>query len=579
MALDGVVIANVVSELNEKLLNGRISKVYQPENDELLLVIKNNRGTYKLVLSAQASLPLLYLTDENKTNPMTPPNFCMFLRKHIGSGKIIKITQPNFERIVEFHIEHLNELGDLCTKRLIIEIMGRHSNIIFCDDHLILESIKHISHNISSVREVLPGREYVYPPNQNKKNPLEISDNDFKNIFVNNTQPVYKAIYTSLNGISPLIAQEICFRAQIDANHNAKDLDSDEIELLLTAFTTIMMKVKNNVFEPSIYYQNDMPTDFSGFKLDSLSALNSEVYDSISTVLQDFYGSKAILGRIKQKSTDIRKILSNALERSYKKYDLQVKQLQDTSKREQCKLYGELILSNAYTIKQGQTQVDVLNYYDNTTINIPLDPTLTAAQNSKKYYDRYNKLKRTYEALNTQVEETKKELAHLESINNALDFADKEDDLIHIKKELIEYGYIKKKLKEKKTNNLPSHPIHYISSDGYDIYVGKNNAQNDYLSFKFASNNDWWFHTKDFPGSHVIVKSKGDELPDKTLEEAAAVAAYYSKARQSSKVSVDYTLKKHLKKPNGSKPGFVIYHTNYSMLADPSIKGLELVTN
>jgi predicted ribosome quality control (RQC) complex YloA/Tae2 family protein len=269
-------------------------------------------------------------------------------------------------------------------------------------------------------------------------------------------------------------------------------------------------------------------------------------------------------------------VVQNALERSYKKFDLQTTQLKDTEKRDKFKIYGELILAFAYNLEEGQNRFETYDYYNDKNVTISLDPTLTPAQNSQKYYEKYNKLKRTYEALQDQLEETKKEIQYLESIQNSLDMAENEEDLLIIRRELVDNGYIKRKYKDKKTNQLPSKPLHYISSDGFHIYIGKNNFQNDDLSFKFASNDDWWFHTKEIPGSHVILQTNNQEVPDRAFEEAAAVAAYYSKAKDSSKVAVDYTLKRHLKKPNGAKPGFVIYHTNYSVFVEPSIKGLKL---
>lgn len=578
MALDGLVISNIVHDLNNSILNGRITKIYQPENDEILLIIKNNKNTYRLILSAQASLPLIYLTDKNKTNPLTPPNFCMLLRKHINNGKITKITQPNFERIVEIYVEHLNELGDLCTKKIIIEIMGRHSNIIFCDkDNNIIDSIKHIPGHVSSVREVLPGREYFYPPNKNKKDPRRIIFDDFINNIKNKSLPIYKCLYTSFTGLSPLIANEICYRASIDSNKQISSLEEKDFLSLYYELNSLMEVVENGNFTPIIVYENKIPNDFSSIILTSLNNLESEKYDSISKVLQNFYETKAVLTRIKQKSTDIRKVIQNALERCYKKFDLQSKQLKDTKKRDKYKIYGELILAYSFQIKEGQTKLEAYDYYNEKNVVIKLDPTLTPPENSQKYYAKYNKLKRTFEALQLQIEETRKEIEHLESINSALDIAETEDDLSEIRKELIDYGYLKKKLKDKKSNQPPSRPIHYLSSDGFHIYVGKNNFQNDNLSFKFASNNDWWFHTKEIPGSHVIVKTNSETLTDKTFEEAAAIAAYYSKARSSSKVAVDYTLKKNLKKPNGAKPGYVIYHTNYSVYVEPSLKNVTLI--
>ncbi|MBS6118550.1 MAG: NFACT family protein, partial [Clostridiales bacterium] len=300
-------------------------------------------------------------------------------------------------------------------------------------------------------------------------------------------------------------------------------------------------------------------------------------YESISSTLELYYSSKNIITRIRQKSADLRRIVQTALERSYKKYDLQLKQLKDTEKRDKYKVYGELINTYGYSLPEGSRSLQALNYYTNEEITIPLDETLTPAQNSKKYFDRYTKLKRTEEALTTQIADTESEIEHLESISNALDIARSESDLSQIKEELTQYGYIKRHYSSKKGAKMQakSKPFHYISSDGFDIYVGKNNFQNDELTFKFATGNDWWFHAKKMAGSHVVVKTKDGELPDRTFEEAGRLAAYYSKGRTAPKVEIDYIQKKHVKKPGGAKPGFVVYYTNYSLMAEPDISQLK----
>ncbi|SCP94903.1 Rqc2 family fibronectin-binding protein [Anaerobium acetethylicum] len=577
MALDGIVIANIVKDLNDYLLNGRIYKIAQPENDELLLTIKNNREQYRLLLSASASLPLVYLTSENKPSPMTAPNFCMLLRKHLSNGRIVSITQPGLERIINFQIEHLNELGDLCRKTLIVEIMGKHSNIIFCNDEdMIIDSIKHISGQVSSVREVLPGRTYFIPETQQKSDPLSAGPEDFEKNVLSKPVPLSKAIYTSYTGISPLAAEEICFRASLDSGLPASALTPDEMLHLSHTFVRFMDDVRNGEFEPAIIYNGKDPVEFSSIRLSQYADLKTVTFSSISEVLETYYSEKNTLTRIRQKSVDLRKIVQTALERNRKKLELQLKQMKDTEKKDKYRIYGELINTYGYSLQDNAKSLEAVNYYDGETINIPLDPDLTPLENAKKYFDRYNKLKRTYEALSKLIQETEEEIRHLESISTALDIALAEEDLVQLKEELMDYGYIRRKHTAKKTK-ITSKPFHYISSDGYHMYVGKNNFQNDELTFKFAIGEDWWFHAKGIPGSHVIVKTNGDKLPDRTFEEAGRLAAYYSSGRNGQKVEIDYTEKKNVKKPGGGKPGFVVYYTNYSLMIDPDISGIQQV--
>lgn len=576
MAFDGITIANIVSELNHTIVGGKINKIAQPEADELMITVKNNRTQYRLFLSASASLPLIYLTGENKQGPLTAPNFCMLLRKHIGSARILSVTQPGLERILIFELEHLNELGDICRKKLIVEIMGKHSNIIFCqEDDTIIDSIKHISANMSSVREVLPGRTWFIPHTQDKMDPLSMSREAFTETVFGKNLPVFKAVYTSLTGFSPLIAEELCVRSGIDPKRQAQELKETEKETLWQTTDDLVDRIRRQDFSPVIVYQEEEPLEFAAFPLTKYQDQKSVSYESISQVLESYYSMKNKITLIRQKSADLRRIVTTAIERTSKKYELQQKQQKDTEKKEKYRIYGELLNTYGYHLEEGARSLEALNYYTNEMITIPLDEHLSAAENAKKYFDRYTKLKRTEEALNELLEETRSDLEHLESIRTSLDIALDEDDLVEVREELMEYGYLRRKGSSGKKKKIVSRPFHYRSSDGFDIYVGKNNFQNDELSFKFASGNDWWFHAKGQPGSHVIVKSNGEELPDRTFEEAARLAAFYSKGRQAPKVEIDYTQKKNLKKPNGAKPGFVIYHTNYSMIAEPKIHEIE----
>lgn len=591
MAFDGITISNITKELNDTLSGGRIYKISQPETDELLITVKNNSTQYRLLLSADASLPLIYLTDKNKQSPMTAPGFCMLLRKHLQNARILDITQPELERIIRIRLEHLNEMGDICQKTLIIEIMGKHSNIIFCnEENMIIDSIKHISGMVSSVREVLPGREYFIPQTQNKLNPLTLietpcSDSDdaeVKKLFIEKLSampmPIHKAIYCTYTGLSPIIAQEVCYRAGIDGDISVSALNETALDMIYVNLTSILKQIKDGAFEPNIIYENKTPVEFAAIPLTLYANKEVRLFDTISEVLEHYYEEKNVITRIRQKSADLRKIVNTALERNIKKYDLQIKQIKDTEKRDKYRIYGELLNTYGYDVEPGAKSMEALNYYTNEMITIPLDDTLTPSENAKKYFDKYGKLKRTFEALSKLTIEVKEEIEHLESIAASLDIALKEEDLVQIKEELIESGYIRRKGGGKKIK-ITSSPFHYISSDGFHIYVGKNNYQNDELTFKFATGNDWWFHAKKIPGSHVIVKTEGKELPDRTFEEAAKLAAYYSKGREQEKVEIDYLQKKNVKKPNGAKPGFVVYYTNYSMTIDSDISGLTQIAD
>ena len=593
MAMDGITIAGIVKELKTRLEGGRIYKIYQPEDDEICLIVKNKTSkgntSDRLVISANAGIPMIYISDRNKDNPAVAPNFCMLLRKHIGNGRIIDIKQPDFERIIEIYIEHLDEMGDVCIKKLIVEIMGKHSNIIFVDkDDNIIDSIKHVSHAVSSVREVLPGREYVYPPSKEKMNPLDADVNYFINHVLAKPERIEKAIYMSYTGISPVTANEILFRSGVDKN-NTDELDLLEKDKIYSAFSGMFKDIKEGKFMPCIAYDGYEPKEFSSILLSSYGEVCADKsipaknvrglksYTSISETIYDYYAKKSVSSRMKQHSTDLRKIVSNAIERTSKKYDLQIAQLKDTDKRDKYKVYGELITAYGYNVNAGAKELVCDNYYTGEKITIPLKTEKSAMDNAKDYFEKYNKLKRTYEALTTLTKETKDELNYLISVKNALDIANMEGDLKQIKQELIESGYVKGKGHGKdKKNRVKSKPLHYISSDGFDMYVGKNNYQNEELSFQFSDAKDMWFHAKTVPGSHVIVKTRGEsELPDSTYEEAARLAAYYSSARENGKVEIDYTERKNLKKPPKSNPGFVIYHTNYSMTIEPDINGIE----
>ncbi|MCR5216322.1 MAG: NFACT family protein [Lachnospiraceae bacterium] len=588
MALDGIVIANIVQELSQTITGGRINKIAQTESDELLLTIKNEGKQYRLLISVNASLPLMYLSPENKTSPLVAPGFCMLLRKHLGNGKILSVKQVGMERAVDFTVEHLDEMGDLCVKHLMVELMGKHSNIIFCDDkNCIIDAIKRISAQISSVREVLPGREYFIPDAAHKYNPCEEITNACAQSLFSKPMAIGKALYTTFTGISPCIASEVCYLASIPAEQNAADCTENEKIHLLHIFGGMMEEVKAGHFHPQIVLRDQEPVEYAAIELTNYTedGLTKQDYTSISELLYVYYREKNTISRMRQKSVDLRKIVNTLLERDGKKLDLLEKQMEDTKKKEQYRLYGELLNTYGYQVEEGAKSYVALNYYTNEEVTIPLDENKSAHENAKRYFDKYSKCKRTEAATTSLIEETKAELTHLESIANSLDLATTEEDLVQIKEELMEAGYVHRKGPQGKKTKMVSKPLHYMSEDGFHFYVGKNNYQNEELDFKIASGGDWWFHAKDMAGSHVIVKTEGNQvgefkdgalLPDHIYEIAAALAAHYSKGKNLDRVEVDYTLRKNLKKPAVGKPGMVIYHTNYSLMISPKIQDLPI---
>jgi len=580
MAFDGSAVAALTDELKKKLGNGRIAKIVQPEKDTLLLTVKSDSGQYRLFISVNPSLPVMYLTQENMTAPLQAPAFCMLLRKHIQSGRIMSITQPSMERIINIEIEHRNEMGDLCTKILTTELMGKHSNIIFRDGVRILDSIRHVSALVSSVREVLPGRDYFIPFEDGKLDPFNTDFERFEEKVCHGSLPVFKSLYTSVTGFSPSLSEEVAYNAGLDGQRSSESLSLEESLALFQSFKKTMRIIEGREFAPAIIYDKGIPSQFTAFDLKINSKKISEHMESMSDVLCSYYAKKQENTVISQKTSALRQSVSNLLSRNRKKYELQLKQIKDTEKKDKYKVYGELLTAYGYGIEANQTSYTCTDFYTGNEVTIPLDPTLSPIDNAKKYFEKYSKLKRTAESLQDVTEATRQEIEHLESISASLDTVKNEADIADIRREMTDAGYIRAakdqvKGKAKVSKAVKSEPLHYLSSDGFHIYVGKNNYQNEYITFKLADGGDWWFHAKKLPGSHVIVKSGGQELPDRTFEEAASLAAHYCKAEGADRVEVDYVQRKHIKKPGGGKPGFVIYHTNYSMTAGTDISALK----
>lgn len=580
MSIDGICLHALNHELNEKLSGSHIKKIAQPEKEEIIVTASKDRETYRLLLSSLASLPVIYLTSENKVSPMTAPNFCMVLRKYLNSGKIVSVTQTGLERVLDFEIEHLNELGDPAKKHLYIEIMGKHSNIILCDEkNTILDSIKHVSALVSSVREVLPNRPYFIPSQEDHLDCFELSREDFYSVLLKKPLSMKKMILSSLIGFGPVIAEELCYRCNIDSDASVLSLSDWQKDAFYETYLKLLTDLKENNYAPTVIVDpsSKKPIEVYPFALNFYEDKEQISFTSMSEALEYFYSSKNLKTNMEQRSYDLRKQIQNLLDRNRKKLLIQQKQLKDTESMDKFKLYGELLTANAYRLEEGMKKVTVLNYYDNTELTIPLDETVSAMENANKYYAKYNKLKRTKEALDTYMRESEKSISHLESILSALSTSESEEDLLMIRQELYEYGYTKKRPTAKKGQHKKAAPLHFVTSDGYHIYVGKNNYQNEEVTFKIATGNDWWFHAKTIPGSHVIVKSNNEELPDHIFELAASLAGYYSTGREQDKIEIDYTQKKHLKKVAGAAPGYVIYHTNYSIIVTPEKRDVTLV--
>ncbi len=582
MAFDGITIAAVTDELNRLAVGGRVTKISQPEKEEIILTIKNAGGQYRLFLSASASLPLIYLTDTNKQSPLTAPNFCMVLRKHLQGAKILSVTQPGLERVVIISMEHLDEMGDVCVRNLHFELMGKYSNLILCDSNdVIIDSLKHVSGMMSSVREVLPGRAYFIPQTSEKKDALNTDYTEFASVLSEAAQPAYKRIYSAYTGISPFIAQEVCNKASIDDRIMSNALDNMQTEALYRSFSLLIEEVKNKKFVPTVVYENCKVREFAVTSLTSYTEEEKVFYDSVSLMLHSFYEERNSEDIMRQKTVHLRKQIQTILERDYKKLDLQRKQLADAEKREEYRIFGELLNTYGYDVKEGAKSAKVLNYYTNEPVVIPLDENKSAKENAQRYFDKYVKLKRTQEAVEQQISETVKETEYLESVLTFIRLASSEQDINQIRQELYENRFIRKK-PEKNKVRLKNPPLHYRTTDGYDIYVGRNNIQNEELTHKFATGNDWWFHAKGVPGSHVIVKAPFEnqanewDMPDEVFEAAAALAAIYSKNKDQDKVEVDYLRKKNVKRPAGNEPGFVVYYTNYSMVIETNIERFAL---
>ena len=567
MALDGIFLNTLLKSLNKTLLNSKIDKINQPEKDEIILTIRKDRKNYKLLISSSSKFPRIHFTEINKENPLKAPMFLMVLRKYILGGTIVKVTQKEGDRIVIIEIESRDELGFNSSYSLIVEIMGRHSNISLVRnrDNKIMECIKHITANINSYRVLYPGVEYVYPPASHKLNPFNFTKEAFSSFIKDNNLDFNKDFFSnSFTGVSKPLSHELFFE---NPNESLENLDS-----IYDNFKSFINNLDNNIHYSIYINEASLYKDFYSYKLTNLLEDYSEkTFENPSTMLDFFFVARDKQERLHSRSVDLQKLINTNIERCTKKKNILNKTLKDCTEKEDFKIKGDLLTSFIYSIKKGEKEITLQNFYSENyeDIKIKLDPNRTPSENVQYYYKKYNKLKKSEEAALEQLDLNEKELNYLQSVLTNILNVESYQEIDEIKQELIETGYIKYKKSSKGNRKVKENrPLHFISSEGIDIYVGKNNIQNDLLSLKFANKTDMWLHTKNIPGSHVIIHAKN--FGEKTLEEAATIAAYYSKGRESSKVTVDYTEVKHLRKPNGAKPGMVIYHTNKSLVVDPA---------
>lgn len=558
MAFDGIVTRAMVRELQDRILLGKIEKVYQPEADELVFHIHTKNGNVKLLASVGSAHARVCFITENPVNPPAPLAFCMLLRKHLQGGRITEITQKDSERIIEISLETLNELGFTMSKKLIFEIMGKHSNIVLMDiaSGKIIDSIKRVSFDVNRVRQILPGMIYQYPPAQDKIPFLEISAEQLEALPADG-----KAILRSVGGIAPAFAEELALRAGVQRSGYLSDV--------LAAIES------PNHADARVYLdENGAPIDFYPVALSELEeSCTVQHFDDLSSAMEFYFGKKESSNQGRQKSHGLIRSVNALLDKMYLKKKRLSEDLLKAENSEDLRLYGELLTANIHLIQPGMKSVEVTNYYDGSTLTIPLDVKLSPSKNAQHYFKKYGKSKTAIKEKQIQLDENEAEIKYLESVLSFLENTDDVAEIESIRAELVETGYVRRRrqaggFKEKKYKPAP---YRYTLSNGMSVLVGRNNKENDILTFKTAGNKDLWLHTKDIPGSHVIVQSGGVELDEEAVWEAAAIAAYHSKARTSENVPVDYVPIKYIKKPAGAKPGMVIFTNNRTVYVNPAV--------
>jgi predicted ribosome quality control (RQC) complex YloA/Tae2 family protein len=579
MPFDGFTIKALTQELST-LGNARIDKIHQPERDELVLSIRNfNSGHVKLVISANPRWSRLHLTSARKTNPSSPPSFCMMLRKVLEGGKIRSFKQIQFERIVHIAVEALDDFGDWKEKILVCEFMGKHSNIILVnpENNLIIDAIKKYGHDVSSYREVLPGKPYVAPPGQDKLDPLAITFADFCNKMWQQTGTVSDAIYKVLMGISPFSARQICIKSGINADLPVDQCGDYELSAVINCVNRLMQTCADNT-EAGITFDNNRPVEYAPYTIENTSDFRT--FSSINETCDHFFTLRLNQARIESQKTNLSRQVRIILDKAYKKLMLQQGDFNSAQDKEQFREWGELITTYAHQITKGETQALLMNYYTDEQVVIPLEARYTPIENAQRYFKTYNKSKRAIKHLEQLIKNNRAEIDYLESVMELIRQAETVSDIDDIVSELENSGFLKKRAGRSVKSEPKTQPRHFLSSDGLDILVGRNNHQNDRLTLKQSDRHDLWLHAKNIPGTHVIVRlpivfKNIEDVPDKTLEEAASLAACFSKASDAPKVPVDYTFRANVRKPAGSKPGMVIYDNYWTIMVNPQSEAVR----
>lgn len=571
MALDGIFLSKIKNELLDEIRLSRVEKVHQPSREELVIHLRGKTGAKKLLLSIRGNSPRIHLTEHPPENPAVPPMFCMLVRKKLLNAQLTDIRQTGLDRILYLDFDATNEIGDRVKLILSIEIMAKYSNIILFDgDGKLVDAMKRVDLSQSAVRQILPGFKYIAPPPQSK---LSITEHTTENIIAQiksfPTRALSSAVLNTLQGVSPLTCRELC--------GEFAELYTDEVSEL--GFSTLFQRldslreiVLNNGGAPFMLKdETGKPIDFSFFEIRQYgNRYRAETKDSFSELLDEFYFESDRMERTRQKGQDLVKLLNSAIARASKKLSLRQAELERCADKEALRINAELINANLYRLEKGAVYYDLENYYDeNKPIRIKADPSRTPSQNAQKYFKDYRKAKTAEQLLHGFIEESRQELAYLETVADSLERANTQAEIDEIRNELSLGGYVKKKKGSDKKASKSLPPIEYRTTDGFRVLVGRNNVQNDKLSLKTAAKTDMWLHTQKFPGSHVIIVGDNREISDSAIVEAAEIAAYHSKARDAKLVPVDYTLVKNLKKPQGAPYGKVIYHVYYSVNVTP----------
>lgn len=582
MPLDAICLSALVRELNMVVAGGRIDKIHQPARDEVILSVRTTEGGHRLLLSASPTRPRAQLTSMPKENPTEPPMFCMLLRKHLAGGRILSLRQPPMERMIEFQIEATDEVGDRTVKKLILEAMGRHSNLILLDhEGRILDCLRKVDQDMSGERQILPGMFYRLPPTQDKYNLLELTEEMRIRLFsqIPREKQMDKWLVETFTGISPLIARELVF----EATGSTDALMAENAEQLLVPLKNLLDKADKGTVAPYILIRDKKLVDFS-FRPILQYGPSTELrqMESFSKLLDEFYSERESSERVRQKGQDLIRSVTTKRERIGRKLGFQKQELSETQNREQLRQMGDLITSNLYRMEKGMSELNAVNFYDpeGREIKIKLDALRTPQQNAARYYKDYHRAKTAEQMLTEQIQKGEREQNYLSSVLESLSRAEGERDLEEIRRELEEGGYIRSRLKAKnRMKRQPSRPLEFRSSAGLRISVGRNNTQNDELTTKMAGRSDFWFHAQSIHGAHVILWAEGQEPDVQSMTEAAMLAAWFSQGREGSKLPVDYTRVKYVKKPSGARPGMVTYttyETTYVTPEESMVKALQM---